>query len=81
MSKTWKTAAALLVAVLAFGTMAEAVPARVLRHRARHSTRVSAGASNATSTRRVRKPARKRVRTHRAASAQHRRVGPTTKPR
>ena len=66
MGKMTRRLVAALVAVLAFATLAEAAPGRSVRHRARHSTRVSAGASTSATTKK--KPARPRVRARKSTT-------------
>ena len=76
MQKTMKLLLVAIVAVLTLGSLAEAAPKKVLRHRARHSTRVAAGAT----TQAVKKPPVKRK--HRVKSAAKQRARSTTsKPR
>jgi hypothetical protein len=80
--RTMKMLLVALLASFALSSIAEAAPKKVVRHRTKHSSRVSSG-STATTT--VKKPATKKKRT--AASAKKPAVRtpakrkPTTKPR
>jgi hypothetical protein len=62
--KTMKMLVVALVAAFALSSMAEAAPKRTVRHRAKHSSRVSAGAAVTA----VKKPAKKKKRTAASAS-------------
>jgi len=64
------------LAVFALGTFAEAAPKKVLHHRARHSARVSAGASAP-----MRKTTHRKRVTHKTVSSKTVHHRPTTKPR
>ena len=73
-----KTLLLVLLAVFTLGSIAEAAPKRVVRHRPRHSTRVAAGTTSAVKkTIRKARPAA-RPATPTPPSAKRR---PTTKPR
>jgi hypothetical protein len=71
----------LLVAVVAvcfLGSMAEAAPKKTVRHRAKHSTRVSSGTEPSTPAKASRKATTKRRAAHHSTAARHK---TTTKPR
>jgi pyrroline-5-carboxylate reductase len=73
-----KTLLVALLAVFTLGSIAEAAPKRVVRHRPRHSTRVAAGTTSAVKKKTTKtKPAARRA-TQTPPSAKRR---PTTKPR
>ena len=77
--KTIKSLALALIAVFALGSMSEAAPKKV-RHRPKHSTRVSSGT---TSTIRKRPAAKKRVVVRKSTTARQTAAKrrPPTKPR
>src|SRR5437762_10547436 len=71
--KTMKMLLVAMVAVCTLGSMAEAAPKKVVRHRAKHSTRVSSSAEEASAAGKAagkattkRRPAR-----HSTATAKH----------
>ena len=67
--KTMKMLLVAMVAVCTLGSMAEAAPKKVVRHRAKHSTRVSSSAEEASAAGKAttkRRPAR-----HSTATAEH----------
>jgi hypothetical protein len=69
--KLLRTLVLALAAVATVTTMAEAATKRVVHHRTRHSTRVSAGTTSA----------RKNTAHHRAHHSAKRKNSPSTKPR
>jgi hypothetical protein len=77
--KTMKMLLVALVAVCTLGSMAEAAPKKTVRHRAKHSTRVSSGTEPSTPAKASGKATTKRrAARHSTATARHK---TTTKPR
>ena len=76
--KTLKTLLVGLLAVFTLGSMAEAAPKKVVRHRPRHSTRVAAGATTAV---RKRTPRKTKPAARRATPPPPAKRTPATKPR
>jgi hypothetical protein len=70
-----------LVAVFAFGVMADAAPRKAVRHRTRHSSRVSTGTAASATTRKApvkkRRIVKKRTSAKKTGANRH----PATKPR
>jgi Flp pilus assembly protein TadB len=81
--KTMKMLLVAVVAVCTFGAVAEAAPKKAVRHRAKHSTRVSSSAEPSAAAKPARKATTKRRAASRAtATAKHKpQLKTTTKPR
>ena len=78
--RTMKMLLVALVAVCTLGSMAEAAPKKPVRHRAKHSTRVSSSTTPSAAAKAARKATTKRrAASHSTATARHKPT--TTKPR